>query len=140
MYRPIEAILISCFRAFETFSNDCPPRCDTWASPTTRPVMPLSRSRRAKSTSSYQRKNPSSKPPTFCQQRRLIKKQAPEGCSTETVSPLDGIGMWDLPNDPKNVRIISVNKDEYPPYEVDVDDVRIIGQVIWFARQLVRDE
>jgi phage repressor protein C with HTH and peptisase S24 domain len=35
------------------------------------------------------------------------------------------------------VRVISENRDEYPPYEVDQADLRIIGQVIWFARELV---
>lgn len=39
-----------------------------------------------------------------------------------------------------NVRIISTNRDEYAPYEVSIDDIRIIGQVIGFARQLARDE
>ena len=40
----------------------------------------------------------------------------------------------------ENVGIISTNRDEYPPYEVPIDGICIIGQVIWFASQLVRDE
>lgn len=36
------------------------------------------------------------------------------------------------------VRIISDNKEEYPSYVVDAADLRIIGQVIWYARELVR--
>jgi phage repressor protein C with HTH and peptisase S24 domain len=35
------------------------------------------------------------------------------------------------------VMVISENRDEYPPYEVDQAELRIIGQVIWFARELV---
>jgi phage repressor protein C with HTH and peptisase S24 domain len=35
------------------------------------------------------------------------------------------------------VRVISENRDENPPYEVDQAELRIIGQVIWFARELV---
>ena len=38
-----------------------------------------------------------------------------------------------------NVRVISDNR-LYQPYEVPHRDLRIIGQVIWFARQLVRGE
>jgi len=35
-------------------------------------------------------------------------------------------------------RVISDNRQEYPPYEVDLAELHIIGQVIWFARELVR--
>ena len=35
-------------------------------------------------------------------------------------------------------RIISDNTAEYPLYEADLSDLRIIGQVIWYARELIR--
>jgi phage repressor protein C with HTH and peptisase S24 domain len=38
------------------------------------------------------------------------------------------------------IRIISENRLEFPPYEADARSVRIIGQVIWFARELVSRE
>jgi phage repressor protein C with HTH and peptisase S24 domain len=38
------------------------------------------------------------------------------------------------------VRIISDNREEYPSYEHPTDQIRILGQVVWFARQLVREE
>lgn len=34
-------------------------------------------------------------------------------------------------------RVISDNKEVYPPYEVNLNEIRIIGQVIWFARQMI---
>lgn len=34
-------------------------------------------------------------------------------------------------------RIISDNTDDYPPYEADTHDIIIVGQVVWFARELV---
>ena len=37
-------------------------------------------------------------------------------------------------------RIISDNRDNYPPYKQRLSDIRILGQVIWFARQLVRPD
>lgn len=33
------------------------------------------------------------------------------------------------------VRVISKNKADYPPYEANLSDIRIIGQVIWGDRQ-----
>ena len=36
------------------------------------------------------------------------------------------------------VRVISDNRDEYPPYVADAAAVRIIGQVVWYARHLLR--
>lgn len=36
------------------------------------------------------------------------------------------------------VRVISDNRTEYPPYEVDLPDLRIIGRIIWYARELIR--
>ncbi|PKN67158.1 MAG: hypothetical protein CVU57_04195 [Deltaproteobacteria bacterium HGW-Deltaproteobacteria-15] len=38
------------------------------------------------------------------------------------------------------VRIIADNRTEFPPYEAEARDIRIIGQVIWFARELVPRE
>jgi phage repressor protein C with HTH and peptisase S24 domain len=38
------------------------------------------------------------------------------------------------------VRIISENRTEFPPYEAEARDIRIIGQIIWFARELVPRE
>ncbi|WP_084511485.1 XRE family transcriptional regulator [Desulfatibacillum aliphaticivorans] len=35
------------------------------------------------------------------------------------------------------VRVISDNKELYEPYEMNSSDIRIIGQVVWFSRQLV---
>lgn len=34
-------------------------------------------------------------------------------------------------------RIISDNMAEYPPYEADIGDIIIIGQVVWYARELI---
>ena len=39
-----------------------------------------------------------------------------------------------------HIRSISDNKQEFPPYEAPAADLRIIGQVIWFARELVTRE
>lgn len=39
----------------------------------------------------------------------------------------------------KNIRIISDNSSIYQPFDLPSDQIRIIGQVIWFARQLVLD-
>lgn len=36
--------------------------------------------------------------------------------------------------------VISDNRAEYPPYEANPASIRILGQVIWYARQLVREE
>jgi len=38
------------------------------------------------------------------------------------------------------IRIISDNKAEFPPEEVSLPDIRVLGRVIWFARELVREE
>lgn len=38
------------------------------------------------------------------------------------------------------VRVISDNKATYSPYEINMPELRILGQVIWYARQLVRPE
>ena len=38
------------------------------------------------------------------------------------------------------IRIIADNRTEFPPYEAEARDIRIIGQVIWFARELVPRE
>lgn len=38
------------------------------------------------------------------------------------------------------IRIVADNRDEYPPYETKPADLHIIGQVIWYARTLVRPE
>ena len=35
------------------------------------------------------------------------------------------------------VRIISDNRDEYPAYEVHLEDLRILGRIIWLARELL---
>ena len=40
----------------------------------------------------------------------------------------------------RSVRVISDNKATYPPYEIDLTELRILGQVIWYARQLVRPD
>jgi hypothetical protein len=37
------------------------------------------------------------------------------------------------------IQVISDNKEEYPPYSADQKDVYVIGQVIWFCRQLIRE-
>jgi phage repressor protein C with HTH and peptisase S24 domain len=36
------------------------------------------------------------------------------------------------------VRIISDNRTEFPPYEVPLRDLRILGQIIWYARELIK--
>lgn len=36
------------------------------------------------------------------------------------------------------IRIISDNERESPPYEADAREIRILGQVIWHARELVK--
>ena len=36
------------------------------------------------------------------------------------------------------VRVISDNRKEYPPYEVDQAELRILGRIIWYARELIR--
>jgi len=36
------------------------------------------------------------------------------------------------------IRILSDNRREYPPYETNAQDLRILGQVIWYARELVK--
>lgn len=47
------------------------------------------------------------------------------------------IAIKRLENLPGDVlRVISDNKAEYPPYTAHMRDIRIIGQVIWFAREL----
>jgi len=38
------------------------------------------------------------------------------------------------------VRVISDNKQEYETYTVDLEDLRVIGRVIWYARELARLE
>ncbi len=38
------------------------------------------------------------------------------------------------------VWIFKASRDEFLPYEADARDIRIIGQVIWFARELVPKE
>lgn len=40
----------------------------------------------------------------------------------------------------RSVRVISDNKATYPAYEIDLAELRILGQVIRYARQLVRPE
>jgi phage repressor protein C with HTH and peptisase S24 domain len=35
------------------------------------------------------------------------------------------------------VRIISDNRAEYPPYEMELADLRILGRIIWLARELI---
>ncbi len=35
------------------------------------------------------------------------------------------------------VRVISDQKEIYDPYDVDPEDIRIIGQLVWYARQMV---
>lgn len=37
-----------------------------------------------------------------------------------------------------SVRVISDNKTEYPMYSVPAGDIRVIGQVVWYARELIR--
>ena len=36
--------------------------------------------------------------------------------------------------------VLSDNRAEYPPYEASTKDIRVLGQIIWFARQLVWTE
>ena len=36
----------------------------------------------------------------------------------------------------KKVRIISDNKEIYDPYDVDPQEIIVIGQLIWYARQM----
>jgi len=38
------------------------------------------------------------------------------------------------------IRVISDNRAEYPPYDVFRKDLCVIGQVIWYARELVQRE
>jgi len=38
------------------------------------------------------------------------------------------------------IRVISDNRAEYPPYDVPRRDLCVIGQVIWYARELVQRE
>ena len=39
-----------------------------------------------------------------------------------------------------DVQVISDNKTEYPPYDIHLSELRILGQVIWYARHLVSGE
>ncbi|MCK9264046.1 MAG: hypothetical protein M0R18_09515 [Deltaproteobacteria bacterium] len=36
--------------------------------------------------------------------------------------------------------IMSDNKDEYEPYEADRKDIHVLGQIVWFARTLVKTD
>jgi phage repressor protein C with HTH and peptisase S24 domain len=36
------------------------------------------------------------------------------------------------------IRVISDNRTEFPPYETGLEDIRILGQIVWYARELVR--
>lgn len=54
-------------------------------------------------------------------------------CSTIVIKRLENIVGG-------RVRIISDNRAEAPPYEAEARDIRIIGQVIWFAGELVPKE
>ncbi len=38
------------------------------------------------------------------------------------------------------IMVINDSRTEYTPYEASIKDIRVLGQVIWFARQLVRVE
>ncbi|MFH1091212.1 MAG: S24 family peptidase, partial [Pseudomonadota bacterium] len=38
----------------------------------------------------------------------------------------------------RNIRVISDNRNEYPPYVVDLSELRILGRIIWYARELIR--
>lgn len=38
------------------------------------------------------------------------------------------------------VLVISDNKDEYEPYEASRQDINVLGQVVWFARSLVKND
>jgi len=38
------------------------------------------------------------------------------------------------------VRIISDNRTEYPPDEARLADVRVIGRIIWLAKEMVKGE
>jgi len=65
----------------------------------------------------------------------------------DTINIKRAIGVGDTINikriealSAETIRIISDNKADYPPYEKPVDQIRILGQVIWSARQYVREE
>jgi hypothetical protein len=52
----------------------------------------------------------------------------------------DAIHLKKLSPRPNRVtQVISDNKAEYPAYAVGQDDLHVIGQVIWFCRQLIRE-
>ena len=36
------------------------------------------------------------------------------------------------------ILVISDNKEEYPPYEADLNDIQILGKVVWIARTLTK--
>lgn len=38
------------------------------------------------------------------------------------------------------VQVISDNKEEYEPYTADLKDIHVIGQIIWFARELTKQD
>lgn len=38
------------------------------------------------------------------------------------------------------VLVVSDNKTEYEPYEADRQDIHVLGQVVWFARALVKSD
>jgi phage repressor protein C with HTH and peptisase S24 domain len=42
-----------------------------------------------------------------------------------------------LPN--RRARVVSDNRAEYPPYETALESIRILGQVIWYARTLTNE-
>jgi phage repressor protein C with HTH and peptisase S24 domain len=37
---------------------------------------------------------------------------------------------------PTRARVLSDNSSEFPPYEIPIDDLRIIGRIIWFGRTI----
>ncbi len=39
-----------------------------------------------------------------------------------------------------NIRIISDNKSQYPPYQIDRVNIRVLGQVIWRGGQLIHPD
>jgi len=38
------------------------------------------------------------------------------------------------------ILVISDNKEEYEPYEADRKDIHVLGQIVWFARTLVKTD
>lgn len=66
------------------------------------------------------------------------KKQILDGCiyGIEIGNAIVIKELQLLAND--RVRIISKKNEEFPPYETRIEDIRVLGQIVWSSRQFVR--